>query len=88
METKVSDNNMEQYSLQEAQDHLKELITNAQQGKTIVILDENNQAVRLVPLNTMSKPRKAGSAKGLIKMADDFDTQLSDFDEYGIERLW
>jgi len=28
------------------------------------------------------KRRKAGSAEGLIKMADDFDAPLDDFEEY------
>jgi antitoxin (DNA-binding transcriptional repressor) of toxin-antitoxin stability system len=73
---------MEQYSLREAQDHLKKLVDDAQHGKTIVILDENDRAVQLVPVGTSAKPRKAGSARGQIKMAADFDAPLSDFDKY------
>ena len=73
---------MEQYSLQDAQHHLKKLIEDAQHGKKILILDENNQAVELIPVNTPLKPRKAGSARGKIKMASDFDEPLSDFNEY------
>ena len=67
---------MVQYTLRDAQSILKKLISDAQNGQTIVILDDNNQAVRLVPLDTIIKPRKAGSAKGLIKMADDFDEYM------------
>jgi antitoxin (DNA-binding transcriptional repressor) of toxin-antitoxin stability system len=73
---------MEQYSLREAQDHLKKLVDDAQHGKTIVILDENDRAVQLVPVGTPAKSRKAGSARGQINMAADFDAPLSDFDEY------
>jgi antitoxin (DNA-binding transcriptional repressor) of toxin-antitoxin stability system len=73
---------MEQYSLRDAQHHLKKLIDDAQHGKTILILDENDRAVQLVPVGTGIKPRKAGSARGQIKMADDFDAPLSDFGEY------
>ncbi len=73
---------MERYSLQEAQDHLQQLIHDAQQGKTVLILDENEQAVQLVPVTTTQKPRKAGSARGLVKMAADFDAPLADFNEY------
>ncbi|MBZ0099619.1 MAG: DUF2281 domain-containing protein [Taibaiella sp.] len=73
---------MERYSLQDAQDHLKELIDDAQGGKTVLILDENDRAVQLVPVATTAKPRKAGSARGQIKMAPDFDAPLSDFGEY------
>ena len=37
--------------------------------------------VKLVPMPP--KPgRRAGSAKGMIRMADDFDEPLEDFDEY------
>lgn len=73
---------MDKYSLHDAQTHLDELIKDAQQGKTIYILDENDQAVKLVPVNLSAKPRKAGSARGQIKMSSDFDTPISDFDEY------
>lgn len=73
---------MERYSLRDAQHHLDKLIDDAQHGKTVLILDENNQAVQLVPVVLGSKPRKAGSARGQIKMAADFDAPLSDFNEY------
>jgi len=72
---------MERYSLREAQDHLQQLLFDAQHGKTILILDENDRAVQLVPVTTTQKPRKAGSARGLIKMAGDFDAPLPDFGE-------
>lgn len=58
---------MERHSLQDARDHLRELIADARHGKMVLILDENNQAVQLVPV--AAKPRKAGSARGQINMA-------------------
>lgn len=73
---------MEQYLLKEAQEHLQKLIDDAQDGKTVLILDEQNRVVKLVPMTTLAKPRKAGSARGQIKMAEDSDAPLSDFDEY------
>jgi antitoxin (DNA-binding transcriptional repressor) of toxin-antitoxin stability system len=75
---------MERYSLKDAQAHLEQLIEDAQQGKTVVIQAENDHAVQLVPVptNTEPKPRKAGSARGQIKMAPDFDEPLADFNEY------
>lgn len=72
---------MEQYSLQDAQDHLKKLIDDAQHGKAVFILDENERAVQLVPVKIVPKSRKAGSARGQIKMSADFDAPLPDFDE-------
>lgn len=73
---------MEQYSLQEAQDHLQELIDSALHGKTIVIMGDNAQGVQLVPLTSRPGVRKPGSARGLVKMAEDFDAPLWDFGEY------
>jgi antitoxin (DNA-binding transcriptional repressor) of toxin-antitoxin stability system len=73
---------MEQYSLQEAQYQLQKLIEDAQHGKTILIVDEFARTVQLVPVFIKPKPRKAGSARGQIKMSPDFDAPLTDFDKY------
>lgn len=67
------------YTLEYAQNHLKKLVDDAQHGKTVLILDENDRAVLLVPVVMTTKPRKAGSARGEIKMSPDFDALLSDF---------
>lgn len=72
-----------EYSIQEAQQQLKQLIEDAQQGKTVLIKDESGHIfVQLVPVPTKPSQRKAGSARGLVQMADDFDAPLADFDEY------
>jgi antitoxin (DNA-binding transcriptional repressor) of toxin-antitoxin stability system len=74
---------MERYSLDEARLYLDQLITQAREGKTVLIVDENEGAVQLVPVSSPPlRPRRAGSARGLIKMADDFDAPLEDFDDY------
>lgn len=70
---------MERYTLQEAQTHLDKLIEAAQHGETVLILDDQDRAVQLVPVRGAG-PRKAGSARGQIRMAADFDAPLSDFD--------
>lgn len=66
---------MERYSLKDAQSHLQKLIDEAQRGKTVLILDEHEHAVQLVPV-AETGPRKAGSARGQIKMAADFDEYM------------
>lgn len=68
---------VERYTLREAQDHLQELIQDAQAGKTVVILGEQDQAVQLVPLSVIKKPRRPGSARGQIIIAPDFDAPLA-----------
>ncbi|MAS36852.1 MAG: hypothetical protein CL610_22800 [Anaerolineaceae bacterium] len=72
---------MDQYTLEDARQHLDKLISDAQHGKTVVIINDD-QGVQLVPVSPVRKARRAGSARGLIKLAADFDKPLSDFDEY------
>ncbi len=73
---------MEQYSVQEAQAHLEELVAEVQGGKTVLIVDQYAQAVQLVLVSVSSTRRKAGSAKGKISIAADFDSPLADFSDY------
>jgi len=73
---------MHRVSLPEAQQRLAELIAEATQGEAVIIIQDEGPAVQLVPV-APSQPRpRFGSAKGKIKMADDFDAPLEDFDEY------
>jgi antitoxin (DNA-binding transcriptional repressor) of toxin-antitoxin stability system len=70
-----------QYTTTEAKKHLKDLVDAALRGETVRIVKDDQTAVELVPLARSKGPRKFGSAKGLIKMTDDFDAPLPDFDE-------
>ena len=76
------EDNMKRYALGEAQTRLKQLIDAARSGEIILITDENNEGVQLVPVAPQQKPRRAGSARGQIKMSPDFDAPLPDFDAY------
>lgn len=81
---------MQQVSADEAKERLAELIEAAVQGETVLITRDDEQAVRLVPVAQATNPatshtkgkRHFGSAKGLIKMSEDFDAPLADFEEY------
>jgi prevent-host-death family protein len=73
---------MHQVNIEEAKDHLSELIDAAVKGLQIVITKDDQNRVKLVPLQN-AKPRpQSGSGKGLIIMAHDFDGPLKDFEEY------
>lgn len=69
---------MQQYSVRDGRASLKQLLAEAQKGETILILDENNQAVKLIPVIVPHKQRNSGSAQGLIELSADFDAPLSD----------
>jgi antitoxin (DNA-binding transcriptional repressor) of toxin-antitoxin stability system len=70
-------------AVQEAAEHLAELIEHAAQGQEVIITRPDGLAFRLVPVPQAERRPKFGSARGLIKMAPDFDDPLEDFEEYG-----
>ncbi len=61
---------------------LWDLIDAALRGEPVFIERDDKALVQLVPLKQVSHPRKAGSAKGLLVMAPDFDAPLDDFAAY------
>lgn len=70
--------------LKEAQSHLYELVKQAAEGEEIVITQNNIPLVKLIAASSElpESKRQFGRARGLIKMSDDFDTPLEDFNEY------
>lgn len=67
-------------ALETAQKNLPRLIHDVMLGEHIVITKEEEPVAELVPV---VRPRPTfGSGKGVIKMSDDFDAPLEDFDEY------
>ena len=73
---------MQTVDVKQATQHLSELINLTIKGADIVITKRGQPVVRLVAVKKDKKYRKFGSAKGLIKIADDFDEPLEDFREY------
>lgn len=73
---------MQQIDLNEAKLHLVDLIDVALGGEEVVITQNDQPVLKLVRVVTPKARRKAGSAKGLITMASDFDAPLEDFRAY------
>ena len=72
-----------QVRLTEASEELVQLVEAALKGEEVVILKDNQPVVKLALLKpTQRCSAKAGSAKGLVWMSDDFDEPLEDFKEY------
>jgi len=65
-----------------AGDCLPELIAQSIGGNEVVITRGGQPVVKLVPLTGQKRKRRFGSAKGLIKISDDFDEPLEDFKDY------
>jgi prevent-host-death family protein len=73
---------MHQVNLQEAGTQLAKLIEAAANGEEVVITRSDGSAFRIVPISS-TKPRPTfGSARGLVRMSDDFDDPLEDFKDY------
>ncbi len=74
---------MSTVTLEEAQAHLSELIDRLRPGETLVITRNEKPVARLLVEESLQrKPRKAGSAKGLLTILQDDDEHLKDFEEY------
>ena len=70
---------MHQIDLNEAKLHLVDIINIALSGEEVVITQDDHPVLKLVRVVAPKARRKAGSAKGLITMASDFDAPLEDF---------
>ena len=68
-------------SIVEAKPRLLDLINAVLKGETVFIIKDLEEAVQLVPAVPLVR-RQFGSAKGLIAMAENFDSPLPDFNEY------
>ena len=73
---------MHQIDLNEAKLHLAEFIDMALGGEEVVITQDDQPVLTLMRVAAPKARRKAGSAKGLITMASDFDAPVEDFRAY------
>lgn len=73
---------MYEIELDKARGQLERVIQKAIDGEEVVITQNHEAVLKLVPVPRSNGRRKAGSAKGLVSMAEDFDEPLEDFKEY------
>ncbi len=73
---------MAQFNIHTAKAHLSELIKKALIGEEVIIARDNKPIIKLVPLHRPPHKRKIGRSKNLVKIKDDFDAPLDDFQDY------
>jgi len=74
---------MQNSTLDEAQNRLREIVVALEPGEEVVLVDQGRPLAKLVGAARTSWPCKAGSAKNKIYwIAPDFDAPLDDFKEY------
>lgn len=73
---------MTHIALNDAQLKLAELVAAAGRGEEFVITLEGKPVAKMGPADDAQPVRRFGSARGKIRIADDFDAPLDDFAEY------
>ena len=75
---------MTQIDIAEANNRLIELIKIALEIEDVIITKNQQPLVKITPINKTEKSPtvKAGSAKGKVWIADDFDAPLEEFKDY------
>ena len=71
-----------QVNIAEAKARFSELVKKAMAGEDVVIAKDNRPLLKLVRLDRTGQPRQPGTAKGQVRMADDFDATPEDFEGY------
>lgn len=69
-------------TVHEAKARLSELIEKTLRGEEIIIAKRDKPLIRLVPFTDSKSGRKIGTAKGLVRIHDDFDEIPPGFEEY------
>ena len=74
---------MKTFTIEEAKQDLEAVLDHARAGGTVIIVDEDEKAYKLVStIAPKNGPRKPGSAKGKIIITDEFYEPLPEFEPY------
>ena len=68
--------------LTNASQQLRELVEEASRKGEVVLTREGEAVAKIIPLQKTRSPRRPGSARGMIHMAEDFDVTPDDFRDY------
>ena len=81
--TNMAPRRTSQVNLAQAKARFSELVRRALAGEEVLIARDNKPVLRLVPLEPPRRARRvAGSARGRVRLAGDFDATPPDFAEY------
>ena len=72
---------MTKVSVAQAVKEMDALLDQAKQGEEVVIIANKGEAFKLVALPRTPSPR-FGSAKGQVRIGDDFEAPVEGFEEY------
>ena len=69
-------------NVHQAKTHLSRLIRKVQDGQVIVIARSNVPVAKLVPVSQSETVRVLGTAKGVVRMLENFEDSPEDFEGY------
>jgi len=73
---------MQDIDVDQARQHLPELVEQATHGEGVVITKGGQPIARLIPITKGKKLRQFGSARGFIKISGDFNEPPENFRNY------
>jgi antitoxin (DNA-binding transcriptional repressor) of toxin-antitoxin stability system len=73
---------MTQVNIHVAKARLSELIQKVLLGEEVIIARDNKPLIKLVALKAPPQKRQLGLSKGKIRIAEDFDAPIDDFEDY------
>ena len=73
---------MTQVNIHEAKTNLSKLIDKVLKGESVIISKSNKPVVKLVLVDELQTKRTLGTAKGNVKISDNFDSPVDDFEGY------
>lgn len=77
---------MKRVTITEASENLSELIDAALRGEEVIITKDDS-VVKIISATPVKRyPAKAGSAKGMVWMSEDFDEPLEEFKDHAKPR--
>lgn len=68
--------------LNTAPEQLRELVEEASRSGEVVLTRQGEAVAKIIPLHRPRAPRRPGSARGLVHMADDFDAMPDELRDY------
>jgi len=68
--------------IEDIKESLEKIIEQLLPGEEIILTRSDEPIARLLPLPANNTPRKPGTGKGLVTIADNFDAPLEDFKDY------
>jgi antitoxin (DNA-binding transcriptional repressor) of toxin-antitoxin stability system len=66
----------------EMQAHFDDMLKRVENGEHFYIMLQGKRIAKLVPMREKPSSRQGGTLKGKIRIAQDFDEPLKDFEDY------